>query len=417
MKNLSKENIKTGFLITCWALYDLANQFFALNIVSLYFPRWLTLEKKAPEIIYSIAFGISIFFVALLAPILGVISDIKGLHKRFLVYFTVLSIAFTLALGLTPNILWCLIFFAIANFGCQEAVVFYNSLMVKIAPKNRIGLVSGLGKMFGYIGAVLALYLAKPVILRVGYQPVFILTGLAFLIFSLPIILFVKEEPIETDVSIKSLLTKANLRQIFRRLKTTLFDSYKHPGLYNFFKAMFLCLCAVNTIILFMSVYATKAFGLTEAQIIDLIMFSTIFAIAGSIFSGFISDIIGHIKAMNAVFMLWIVSFLAATLLKAPFHWVIGALVGTSLGSTWVISRALAIKLVPEEQIGEIFGLFNVVGYISGIIGPLLWGLILLYLSSWGERGYRLACLLLIAFVASGFIFLLKLNKENQNKL
>lgn len=61
---MPKEKIKNFFLIFAWGLYDLANQFFALNIVSLYFVRWLTLEMKAPEILYSITFGISAFFIA-----------------------------------------------------------------------------------------------------------------------------------------------------------------------------------------------------------------------------------------------------------------------------------------------------------------------------------------------------------------
>ena len=83
-----KEKIKDATSVLSWALYDLANQFFALNVISLYFVRWVTLEKKSPEIFYSIAFGISMFFVAILAPILGTISDIRGKRKVFLIYFT-----------------------------------------------------------------------------------------------------------------------------------------------------------------------------------------------------------------------------------------------------------------------------------------------------------------------------------------
>ncbi|MDO9573054.1 MAG: hypothetical protein Q7J37_04150 [Candidatus Omnitrophota bacterium] len=38
--NHYKEKIKKPALVLAWGLYDLANQFFALNIVSLYFVRW-----------------------------------------------------------------------------------------------------------------------------------------------------------------------------------------------------------------------------------------------------------------------------------------------------------------------------------------------------------------------------------------
>ncbi|MCK4463684.1 MAG: MFS transporter, partial [Candidatus Omnitrophica bacterium] len=126
----SREKLKRGLLILSWASYDLANQFFALNIVSLYFPRWLTIERKSPEIFYSLSFGVSMLLVAVCAPILGTISDIMARRRAFLIFFTLLSVIFTMVLGLSTNIFLGLIFFAIANFGCQGAIIFYNALMV-----------------------------------------------------------------------------------------------------------------------------------------------------------------------------------------------------------------------------------------------------------------------------------------------
>jgi len=411
----TREKIRNSFLILSWALYDLANQFFALNVVSLYFPRWLTLEKKSPEILYSIFFGISMLLVAVCAPVLGTISDMRGRHKDFLIYFTLLSIVFTMAMGLSGNIFLGLLFFAIANFGCQGAIVFYNALMVKVAPKGRIGLVSGLGRMFGYIGALLALYLTKPVILNMGYQATFFLTAVLFLIFSLPCMIFIREAPLKEKLGLGRFLEKERLLQIFKRLKLTLFDSYRFGSLKDFLKAAFFGLCVVNVIILFMSVYAAKVFGLTEVQIINLIAFSTIFAILGSVVSGFISDIIGYRRSLIGVFFLWGICLLGGGLLRPPFHWLVGALAGISLGSTWVISRALVIRLIPREKIGEAFGLFNMVSYVSGIIGPLFWGLILLCFSPLGEWGYRLALLSLILFIVTGAVFLLRIPRQAKN--
>ena len=252
--------------------------------------------------------------------------------------------------------------------------------------------------------------------LKIGYQATFFVTGILFLIFSLPCMIFIKEELPEEKIGLISSLKKEKLLQIFRRLKMTIFDSYKFAELQNFLKASFFGLCVVNTIILFMAVYAGKVFGLTIDQLTDLFIFSTIFAIGGSVFSGFISDIIGYRRSLIGVFFLWGVCLLGGGLLDVPFHWLIGALVGISLGSTWVIARALVIKLAPDEKIGEAFGLFSLVSYISGIVGPLFWGLILLYFSRFGKTGYRLAFLSLIVFIAVGVIFLLRMGKEEQKK-
>jgi len=400
-----------------WALYDLANQFFALNIVSLYFPRWLTLEKRSTEIFYSLAFGVSMFLVAVFAPFLGTIADMKNRHKAFLIFFTFLSIFFTMSLGVSSNVFFSLVFFAIANFGCQEAIIFYNALMVKVAPPKRIGFVSGLGRMFGYSGAILALYFSKPVILKMGYQPTFLLTGFLFLIFSLPCMIFVKEKPSKDKIGLTHFLRKEKILQIFGRLKTTISSTSGFRELKNFLMGSFFMLCMVNTTLLFMSVYASKAFGLNEVEIINLIAFSTVFAIVGSIISGVISDYIGYKQAVLGVFFLWGICILTGGLLHPPFHWLIGALVGLSLGSTWVVLRALVIKLVPEEKIGEAFGLFNLVSYFSGVVGPLFWGLILLYASRFGGKGYRLAFLSLILFIGIGIIFILRIkNKRDAGK-
>jgi UMF1 family MFS transporter len=385
-------------------------------VVSLYFVRWITLERQAPEILYSVAFGISTFFVAISAPVLGAISDISTRRRPFLIYLTLLSIIFTMVLGISKNIFLGLLFFMIANYGCQTAIVFYNALMVNITPSKRVGLVSGFGKMMGYTGAVLALYLIKPIVLKSGYQATFLPTGLLFLIFSLPCLIFIKDKPPLKKLEFFSFLKKDRVLGFFKTLRTTLFDTYNFPGLSDFLKSAFFGLCAVNTVILFMSVYATRAFGLNEAEVINLITFSTLFALAGSLFSGFISDYLGHKRALVAVFILWGVCFwLGTSIRNAHLYWFIGALLGIALGSTWVVSRAMAVSIVPAEKIGGVFGLFNLVGYLSAIVGALFWGVMLLFFSRFGEWGYRITLLSLILFILLGFIFLLRIPEVSVN--
>jgi len=403
--------------VVSWAMYDMANQFFALNIVSLYFVRWITLEKGAPEIFYSLAFGVSTFFIAALAPMLGTIADIKHKHREFLIIFTMLCIVFTMLLGITDNMLLALVFFGIANIGCQEAVIFYNSLMLTISPEKKIGLVSGLGKMFGYFGAIVALLFTKPLIINHGYQPTFILTGILFFILALPCMIFVKDTRphVKHDdqqrllFDHKSMLRQLRPMEVFKRLKTTLFGKEYYWGLREFLKAGFFGLCVVNVTILFMSIYATKVFGLNDIEIINFVAFSTVFAIIGSISSGIISDYIGYQRTMLIVFFLWILCLFFAALAIRPFHWIIGILAGLSLGATWVVSRALVVNIVPKDKTGEAFGLFNLVGYLAGFFGPLIWGVLLLLFRSWGTMGYRVALLCLIPFLLIACIFLIRI--------
>jgi MFS transporter, UMF1 family len=407
------EKLKKPLLIFAWGLYDLANQFFAINIVSLYFILWVTVEKATPERFYSMFYAASLFLVALSVPVLGTISDITRQRRPFLAYFTLLAVIFTMLLGLCRNVFLGLAFFAIANFGCQGAIIFYNAMMINVAPKARIGLVSGFGKMLGYAGAIIALYLIRPVVERHGYQAAFIPTGVLFLVFALPCILFVKDKDPEMGLSFLSFWKKDSISKIFKRLKEVFLDSTQFPGLINFLKAGFLALCAVQVMIIFMAVYAKRVFALDEAQIVNLIMFSTVFAMAGSIISGYISDRTGELRGLMFIFIFWGISFtLAAFLNIERFYWAIGAFVGLSLGSTWVISRAMVIRLVPAERVAELFALFNIIGYLSGATGAIFWGMALWLLSPLGAMGYRIALFSLNIFIASGFVFLLRMKKE-----
>lgn len=396
--------------VLAWALYDLANQFFALNVVSLYFVRWLVVEKQVPEILYSIAFGISTLLVGVLSPVLGAVSDITERRRPFLVSLTLLSVAFTVLLGFTDRVPVSLLCFAVANFGCQAAIIFYNAQMVAIAPAGKIGFVSGLGRMFGYSGAILALYLMKPQVLKGGYQATFVPTGLLFLLFALPCMLLIKDKNPRYDIPLGSFLTLPKLSQVLGSLRSTLSGSLKSPELSNFAKSSFFGLCAVNVVLLFMSIYGTVVFKLDEARLVNLIAVATVFAMAGSFFSGMLSDYLGYKRSLCGVFMLWCLCFWFGAFAKSSgMYWVIGALAGAALGSVWVVSRAMVVRLVPGEKAGEMFGVFNLISYFSAVSGALFWGISLYALSFLGELRYRVILLSLILFMILAFVFILRI--------
>lgn len=398
--------LKKYFPILAWAFYDLANQFFVLNISSLYFVRWITLERKIPEIVYSLFFGFSVFLVAASSPFLGAISDMRKRYKPFLVFFTLLAIISTAFLAVFENPFLSLVFFAIANFGTQEAIVFYNSLLIHIAHPSRIGLISGLGRVFGYSGALVALHFTKPIYAHYGYQAVFLFTSIMFFIFSLPCMIFVKEKVSLVELSSE----KEKVKKIFEKLKITLQEAFRQKDLLNFLKGIFLGLCVINTLILFMSVYVVKVFGLSNKEVVNFLILSTFFAILGSFLSGFISDYSGYRNSLIGIFFIWIVVLLCAVLLISyDFIKLIGALGGVVLGASWTVARALVTKIAPSNKIGEAFGLFNLAGYFSAIVGPVFWSIVLSLFSSLGELAYRIAFFSLIPFMAFGIIFILRL--------
>ena len=86
-----------------WALYDLANTIFSMNIVSLYFVLWLTVDRGCPEFYYSLTLGSSIFLAAFFMPFLGELSDSLKRKQPFLISFTLGCCIFTALLGLVKT--------------------------------------------------------------------------------------------------------------------------------------------------------------------------------------------------------------------------------------------------------------------------------------------------------------------------
>ncbi len=386
--------------ITGWALYDFANTIFSMNIISLYFVLWVTIDKAGEDILYSIALSGSLFVAAVMEPLLGTISDIYKKRMPFLIFFTCLACLLTIVLGGVKGVLIGLFVFALANIAFQTAAVFYNALLAFICDRKEIGRVSGLGVGLGYVGAITGLLATKPFALKYGYQAAFIPTAVLFFIFSLPCFILVKETP-----PVNKLRPEMSMGKVYRRIKGTFVDSERYPGLRRFLLGAFIFLNAVNTAIVFMSVYVKKVGDFPDSELIPLYIVSTVMAIAGALVSGIAADKLGAKRAVIASLVFWMFAIIAgSSAFTRPMFWTAGPLMGIALGSIWTTSRAWVVKLCPEEKIGEVFGLLGTVGKSAAIVGPLVWGLSILVFGFMGVAKYRMAMLIQGFFILLGWL-------------
>jgi UMF1 family MFS transporter len=399
--------------VASWSLYDLANQFYVLNILSLYYPRWIVLKHNIPEIIFSFAFGLSVFLVAVLAPVLGYFADRKKQAKLYLGLFTYLAIGATSFIGAVDSVALSLVLFIVSNFGCQMAVVFYNALLASIANKSDIGFISGLGRMCGYLGAGLALLYVNPFLLKLGYPFVFYGTSIAFFLFSLPCLLLIRPHPPVFKDKPEEPMPSENLSQFIAQMKVSFKSLYALPVLRLFVHAAFWSLIVVNVVIIYMPVYASEVFLLDEAQLRLFMLIGAISAVTGSVFFGYLCDRKGPVFSLQIIFYLWIACLIYAGLVQTPsLIFLVSILAGVSLGSVFVVARVLIIQIVPSQKINAAFGLFNIVAYSASIVGPILWGLFVLIFSVLGVWRYRAALLLLNIFLFRGLALLLKLKQS-----
>ncbi len=409
--------------VSSWALYDLANTVFSFNIISYMAPLWvlgiyerLGLGQGEGNLVWGLAVGLSMLLNALVSPVMGAVSDRAGVRKPFLLFFTGLCILPTAVGGIVGDAMgfgflglyfwWGLAILAVANFGYQAALIYYDAMLPEVSTSETRGRVSGIGVGLGYVGTIVGALVVRVFGFQNG-RPTefgFVLTAILFAFLSLPIFLVVRERRGRTAHALMQIDVRGSWSQIARTAR----HASEFPGLLRFLIARLLYTDPINTVIQFMAVFATAAVGYSEADAQTVLILVTVVAIVMSFAWGFVVDRVGPKRTLSTVLALWCVSLvLAAATLDKTLFLLVGALAGAALGGTWVSDRVFMLRLSPPEMVGEFFGLYGLAGKFSAVTGPVIWGLTLFWLEpSLGRDAYRFAVLAQLALMVAGFVVL-----------
>jgi UMF1 family MFS transporter len=380
-----------------WALYDLANTTFSLNVVSRYLPLVVVEDLGGRDLDVSLAYSAAMVMVALASPLLGALSDFSGRRIPFLAATTLLCITATALMGRGEPMALLLALFAIATFFYQAALVFYDALLANVSDEASRGRASALGVGLGYGGTILSLYSVAPIAERFGKTAAFPATAALFAAFALPCLLIVP------DTGKGPLWRRGLARETFGRVVATFRGLGAIPGLARFLVAHWLYTDAVNTVILFMAVYVTKVGGFTSPEVTRILALSTIFAIVGAFGAGPLIDRYDAKRALYAALACWTLALgltLAAS--SKTTLYLAGPLTGAALGATWAADRVLMFRLSPPAALGELYGIYGMIGRFAAITGPLVWGAIVYALEDAGALAYRVAIAALLAMLLAG---------------
>jgi UMF1 family MFS transporter len=184
----------------------------------------------------------------------------------------------------------------------------------------------------------------------------------------------------------------------------TVRNARRVPGLLRFVVARFFYTDPVNTAIAVMSLFAINAVGFTEGEARGVLVILIVVAVLASFGWGYLADRWGPKRTLLVVLGTWVVGLLLLGLILERFTFLIaGAILGSGLGGVAVTDRLLLLRLAPPQRIGEMFGLFGLVGKLSAVVGPILYGTIVLLLEPSLDRGaYQVAILSLLALMVIG---------------
>ena len=400
--------------VFAWSLFDFANTaFYVLILVisyPLYFKEVVVQDQQYADFLWGLTFSISMAIVAFISPVLGAAADQGVSKKTFLFAFTFLCIVSTALLFFVEAnaVVMGMILLILANIGFEAGLVFYDAFLPELSDKKDYGRISGFGFAMGYVGSLVTLVISFP-LLRGGFvesnllniRGSFLLAAGMFLIFALPLFFFVREQKQHERFQLKFVTLG------FRQVRQTLKELSRYRNVSRFLISYFIYFDAINTIIIFSSIFARQSLKMDLTEIVIFFALVQTFAIAGSYSFGILSDRIGQKRCLNLTLLLWLVVVVVAffTTDKTMFFGV-GAAAGLALGSSQSTSRSLMSVIIPPNKKTEFFGFYSFFGKASAILGPAIFG----YISS--AMNQRVALLAVGLLLVAGFLLLQRVSEQ-----
>ena len=405
--------------IVAWAFYDWANSAFATTVMAGFFPvffsaYWAVGSSAAEGTFYlGLAISIGSAIIAILAPFLGSIADWGSYKKRLLAFFALLGAVMTASLSLLQMGNWpmAVVIYLFAMVGFAGGNTFYDALLPYVASEEKVDFVSSLGYSLGYIGggllfAVNVFMFLNPEWFSIVSQEQavklsFVMVGIWWAVFSLPILLFVKEEKSREALPLSQAIRKGmsvtiNTVKSFRSLRTISF----------FLVAYWLYIDGVDTIIVMAVAYGTSL-GFPSESLIVALLITQFVAFPSALLYAFFAKKVGVRRALQVAIGAYTFIAILGFFMNKPLHfYLLAVAIGLFQGGIQALSRSYYTRLIPKGRSAEFFGFFNMLGKFASILGPLLMGLVSLVTGS-----TRLGIVSLIILFSGGFFMLSKVDE------
>ena len=371
--------------VFAWALYDWANSAFATTVMVAFFPVFFKQTLAAgmtptdSTIWLSNANGISSLILALTAPWLGALADKGSAHIRMLAIFTAIGALPTalLAFVSTSDTLTGLTLFVIASIGFWGGLIFYDSMLIRVAPPGRVDSVSGFGYSLGYLGGGLLLIVnvlmyQKPqwfglASAEQAIRASFVTVAVWWFVFAIPLLR--QRGVVPTGPSIG--LARA-AREGFAELLRTFREVRKFRPVILFLLAYWMYIDGVNTIMK-MAVDYGLALGFPASSLITSILMIQFIGFPMTLLFGWLGDRISPLLGIFVAIVVYTaVTFYAVQMTNVTEFYVMGAAIGCVQGAIQAMSRSYYSRLIPADRASEFFGFYNMMGKFASVLGPFL---------------------------------------------
>ncbi len=389
-----------------WSMYDFANTAFSALFITFFFPVLISVYLNGNEFHIGLAMGLSMFLAGIFVPFLGAVSDAIGKRKIFVLIFTLICVILTSIVAYS-SLFWALILGALAAFSFHAALDVYDAMLFNISTSKNIARVSGYGVALGYIGTVLSLIMAFLIFNYFGWeskqavQAIFPATAIFYILFSIPFFILVKEKTSRITKPIFFYI-KIALQQLIFTFK----NIRKQSSLWFFLLASFLYTDGMNTAIIFLYLYGRETLSITIKQFFPIFALMAIASSLGALLFGKLGDRFSHKKTLIAILYIWIAIILLLIIKTNLLNYIVAGIIGgATLGGAWTLTRPMLVDLAPKHKLAELFGFQGLTEKFSGVVGPILFGYLVV------KFDYFVGLSSLLVFFVLGLVLLSKVKK------
>ncbi len=379
--------------VLSWALYDWANSAFATTVMAGFFPvffsSYWSAQNSAAENTFKVGAinSISSLAVVFLAPVLGAIADQGSRRKKFLVFFAYMGALSTISLTVVARGEWqvAALLYVLGAIGFSGANTFYDALLVGVSPPRERDWVSALGFGLGYLGGGLLFALNVAMVRFPGFFGLhsseqatrlsFVTVGLWWILFSVPLMLWVKEP----DYGRKAVSGLQATRLGFLQLKSTFREVRRLRTVFLFLVGYWLYIDGVDTIVRMAGIWGISI-GLDQQDIVLALLLTQFVGFPAALLFGTIGQSIGPRPAILICIAVYIIATIGAAFISSGRDFfVLAIVIGLVQGGVQALSRSYYARLIPEDKSGEFFGFYNMLGKFAAVLGPILMGLVALW--------------------------------------
>ena len=402
-----------------WVMYDVGNSALVLlqtSVVPIYFNALAAGASSAGLVTaWANAQTVASLVVAFLMPILGALADYAGNKIKFFIGFFLTGLVLCFAQAVPMSAMAFLVIYVICTVGLNSSMTFYDAMLPDITTDERMDAVSSSGYAWGYIGSTipfiicLALIMAGPSALGLETmlctRMAFVITGVWWLVFTLPLLRTYKQK-YGRERSSEDTLGHI-VFGVFSEVAHTMKEIARDKVVLLYMVAFFFYIDGVHTVISMATSYGSSL-GIDSTQLVLALLVTQFVAFPSAIIYGKLAGRVGTLRMITVAVVAYmcIVLFAAFFLKTATEFWILAILVGMFQGGVQALSRSYFGKIIPKEKSNEYYGFFDIFGRYASVMGTLLVSVVT---SLTGDPSLGVLSIGILLVV--GFVLLVKLSK------